>query len=157
MRISSDSWFKLQGAQTEGFISSVLRSDDGGFGFSGYDAAPFAGTDAGGYRADVSLGLGDFMHRAQGRLTMYTQSLDAGYSAPGLQTLTDAENYGGTFQMPMTERLVVTREVRPPRRGARAHGQRARAQRCVRAHRQLGRGRRRARRRASRRRRPWFR
>ena len=33
VRISSDSWFKLQGAQTEGFISTVMRSDDGGFGF----------------------------------------------------------------------------------------------------------------------------
>jgi flagellar motor protein MotB len=107
VRISSDSWFKLQGAQTEGFISSVLRSDDGGFGFSGYDGVSFAGTEAGGYRADVSLGLGDFMDRARGRLTMYTQSLDAGYSAPGLQTLTDAENYGGTFQLPVTDRLSL--------------------------------------------------
>jgi hypothetical protein len=107
VRISSDSWFKLQGAQTEGFLSSVVRSDDGGFGFAGYDDASFAGADAGGYRADVSLGLGDFMDRARGRLTLYTQSLDGGYSAPGLQTLTDTENYGGTFQMPVTERLSV--------------------------------------------------
>ncbi len=107
VRISSDSWFKLQGAQTEGFISGVVRSDDGGFGFSGYDDASFAGTEAGGYRADVSLGLGDFMDRARGRVTMYSQSLDGGYSAPGLQTLTDAENYGGAFQMPMTERLSL--------------------------------------------------
>ena len=84
-----------------------MRSDDGGFGFSGYDDASFAGTDAGGYRADVSLGLGDFFDRARGRVTIYTQSLDGGYSAPGLQTLTDAENYGGTFQMPMTERLSL--------------------------------------------------
>ena len=107
VRISSDSWFKLQGAQTEGFISNVVRSDDGGFGFSGYDDTSFAGTEAGGYRADVSIGLGDFMDRAEGRVTMYTQSLDGGYSAPGLQTLTDTENYGGTFQMPMTERLSL--------------------------------------------------
>jgi flagellar motor protein MotB len=107
VRISSDSWFKLQGAQTEGFISSVVRSDDGGFGFSGYDDASFAGTEAGGYRADVSLGLGDFLDRTRGRVTLYTQSLDAGYAAPGLQTLTDAENYGGTFQMPVTERLSL--------------------------------------------------
>ena len=107
VRISSDSWFKLQGAQTEGFISSVARSDDGGFGFSGYDDASFAGTDAGGYRADVSVGLSDFFDRTRGRVTMYTQSLDGGYSAPGLQTLTDAENYGGTFQMPMTDRISL--------------------------------------------------
>jgi flagellar motor protein MotB len=107
VRINSDSWFKLQGAQTEGFISSVARSDDGGFGFAGYDGASFAGADAGGYRADLGLGLGDFFDRARGRLTLYTQSLDGGYSAPGLQTLTDAENYGGTFQLPVTERLSL--------------------------------------------------
>jgi flagellar motor protein MotB len=107
VRLSSDSWFKLQGAQTEGFISTVVRSDDGGFGFAGYDSASFAGADAGGYRADVSLGLSDFMDRARGRLTLYTQSLDGGYSAPGLQTLTDAQNYGGTFEMPVAERISL--------------------------------------------------
>ena len=107
VRISSDSWFKLQGAQTEGFIWNVVRSDDGGFGFSGYDDASFAGAEAGGYRADVSFGLGDFFDRSRGRVTLYTQSLDGGYAAPGLQTLTDTENYGGTFQMPVTERLSL--------------------------------------------------
>jgi flagellar motor protein MotB len=107
VRINSDSWFKVQGAQTEGFISNVMRSDDGGFGFSGLDGASFADADAGGYRADLSLSLGNFFDRARGRLTLYTQSLDAGYSAPGLQTLTDADNYGGTFQFPVTERLSL--------------------------------------------------
>jgi flagellar motor protein MotB len=107
VRISSDSWFKLQGAQTEGFISNVVRSDDGGFGFFGYDDASFANADAGGYRADVSLGLGDFLDRTRGRLTLYTQSLDGGYAAPGLQTLTDTDNYGAAFQMPVTERVSV--------------------------------------------------
>jgi flagellar motor protein MotB len=107
VRINSDSWFKLQGAQTEGFISTVMRSDDGGFGFSGYDGASFADADAGGYRADLSLSLGNFFDRARGRVTVYSQSLDGGYSAPGLQTLTDTENYGGTFQFPVTDRLSV--------------------------------------------------
>ena len=107
VRISSDSFFKLQGAQTEGFLSNVMRSDDGGFGFTGYDDASFADADAGGYRADVSLGMGDFLGNGRGRLTMYTQSLDAGYAAPGLQTLADTDNYGGTFQMPVTERISL--------------------------------------------------
>jgi flagellar motor protein MotB len=107
VRINSDSWFKLQGAQTEGFISNVMRSDDGGFGFSGYDGASFADADAGGYRADLSLGLGDFFDRARGRVTVYSQDLDGGYSAPGLQTLTDSQNYGGTFQYPVTERISL--------------------------------------------------
>jgi hypothetical protein len=84
-----------------------VHSEDGGFGFAGYDDSSFVGADAGGYRADVSLGLSDFFAANRGRVTLYTQSLDGGYSAPGLQTLTDAENYGGTFQMPMTENLSL--------------------------------------------------
>jgi hypothetical protein len=115
VRISADSWFKLQGAQTEGFISSVVLSDDGGFGFSGYDDASFAGGDAGGQRADVSLGLGDFLGRARGRLTMYKQSLDGGYAAPGLQTLTDTEHYGGSLQLPVTQRMSL--RVKSDQRG----------------------------------------
>jgi hypothetical protein len=107
LRLSSDSWIKLQGAVTEGLISGAVRSDDGGFGFYGYDDLAFAGADAGGHRSDVSLGLGDFLDRARGRVTLYTQSLDGGYSAPGLATLTATENYGGTFQMPVTDRLSV--------------------------------------------------
>jgi flagellar motor protein MotB len=107
VRLSSDSWFKLQGAATEGFISSVRRSADGGFGFTGLDDASFAAADAGGYRADVSLDLGDLLERGRGRVTVYKQDLDAGYAAPGLETLTDAENYGGTFDMPLTERLSL--------------------------------------------------
>ena len=107
VRISGDSWFKLQGAQTEGFLSNVMRSDDGGFGFSGLADASFLSADAGGYRADVSLGFGDFFDGNRGRLTMYTQSLDGGYAAPGLQTLTDTENYGAAFQMPVTERVSL--------------------------------------------------
>jgi flagellar motor protein MotB len=107
VRISSDSWFKLQGAQTEGFISTVLHSNDGGFGFAGYDPTSFAGADAGGYRADVSLGLGDLFDGSRGRLSLYTQTLDGGYSAPGLQTVTDADNYGATFQLPVAERIEL--------------------------------------------------
>ena len=125
VRISSDSWFKLQGAQTEGFISNVMRSDDGGFGFAGYDDAAFADAAAGGHRADVSLGLGDFMDRARGRVTLYTQSLDAGYSAPGLA---DADR-GRAPRRHVPDAghgaLVAAREVRPPQQRARAHGERA--------------------------------
>ena len=82
VRMSSESWFKLQDARTEGLITSTYRSTDGGFGFSGYDDAFFQGVqDAGGYRADVSVGLNDVFARTQGRVTLYKQELDAGYSA----------------------------------------------------------------------------
>ncbi|HEU4617124.1 MAG TPA: OmpA family protein [Gammaproteobacteria bacterium] len=107
VRISSDSWLKLQGSSTEGLIGSTVQSNDGGFGFFGYDDVAFANADARGYRADVSVATSDFLKRDRGRLTLYKQSLDGGYSAPGLQTLTDTENYGGTFRMPVTTKVSL--------------------------------------------------
>jgi flagellar motor protein MotB len=107
VRMTSETWIKLQGGTTEGLITGAVRSEDGGFGFDGYSNLAFAGADARGQRADVSIGLNDIFDRQQGRLTLYTQNLDGGYSAPGLQTLTDLSNYGGTFRMPITERFSV--------------------------------------------------
>ena len=107
VRISSDSWFKLQDAQTEGLITSAVRSVDGGFGFAGYDDAAFSGAKGGGYRADLSVGLGDFFERTKGRVTLYAQDLDAGYSAPGLATPNETKNYGGTFRMPLSSKLAM--------------------------------------------------
>ena len=108
VRFSTDSWLKLQNASSEGLISSSIRSNDGGFGFYGYDDTAFTDADAGANRTDLSIGFGDFLDRGRGRLTLYTQNLDAGYSAPGLATLTDTRNYGGTFTMPVTSQLSLT-------------------------------------------------
>ena len=33
LRMSADSWFKVQGGRSEGLVSSAMYSDDGGFGF----------------------------------------------------------------------------------------------------------------------------
>jgi flagellar motor protein MotB len=107
LRMSSESWFKVQAGRSEGLVSSALRSDDGGYGFQGDDALSFTDVDAGAYRADLSVGLGDFIEGRAGRLTLYAQNLEAGYSAPGLSAVTDTENFGGTFRMPVTSRLSV--------------------------------------------------
>ena len=61
-----------------------------------------------GYRADLSVGLGDLL-KGKGRLTLYTQAQGAGYSAPGLASLTDTDTFGGTLAMPLTERLIAPR------------------------------------------------
>jgi lipopolysaccharide assembly outer membrane protein LptD (OstA) len=92
-------------------VSSPLYSADGGYGFTGYNPGSFANSNASGYRADVSLGFGDLIAGSKGRLTMYTQNLDAGYSAPGLETLTDTRYYGGTFKLPIGERLDLNAKV----------------------------------------------
>ena len=107
LRMSADSWLKVQGGRSEGLVSSALYSDDGGFGFVTPDTTGFDSASADAYRADLSIGFGDLHAGLPGRLTMYSQSLGAGYSAPGFGTLTDAEHSGGTFNMRMFERFDV--------------------------------------------------
>jgi flagellar motor protein MotB len=107
LRITQDSWFKVQAGQSEGLVSNSLRSDDGGFGFHGYDDQSFTDADAGAYRADLNIGLGDFIDGRTGRLALYVQNLEGGYSGPGMSTITDTEHYGGSFRMPVTNRLSV--------------------------------------------------
>ena len=108
LRKSADSWFKVQSAKSEGLVSSSLYSDDGGFGFAGSDPLAFDDAEARGYRADLSVGFGDFIDNGRGRLALYSQNLDGGYSAPGFSTLTDLKHYGGMIRMPIGERLNVT-------------------------------------------------
>ena len=43
----------------------------------------------------------------RGRLSLYAQMLDAGYSAPGLETFRDTKQYGGLFDMPISQRLQL--------------------------------------------------
>jgi len=107
LRKSTDSWFKLQTARSEGLLSRSLRSDDGGFGFQGPDDVSFTDAQAVAYRADFSLGIGDIFDGRDGRVTAYLQNLDAGYSAPGQATTKDTEFFGGTFKMPVTKRLTL--------------------------------------------------
>jgi flagellar motor protein MotB len=108
LRKSTDSWFKVQMGRSNGLLSPSLRSDDGGFEFHGPDNQSFTGAKAGAYRADLSVGLGDFFEGRDGRFTFYKQRLDAGYSAPGQATIKDTEKYGGTFRMRVTSRLSLT-------------------------------------------------
>jgi hypothetical protein len=106
-RKSTDSWFKVQTARSEGLLSRLQRSNDGGFGFHGPDDVSFTDAKALAYRADLSVGVRDFFSGRDGLVTFYKQNLDAGYSAPGQATIKDTEQYGGTFRMPVTSRLTL--------------------------------------------------
>ncbi|HEY7638569.1 MAG TPA: OmpA family protein, partial [Steroidobacteraceae bacterium] len=107
LRMSADSWLKVQGGRSEGMVSSALYSDDGGFGFVTPDTTGFDSASADAYRADLSIGFSDLFEGMPGRLTVYSQSLGAGYSAPGMGSLSDVENSGGTFGMRLFERFDV--------------------------------------------------
>src|SRR5499433_320867 len=106
LRMRANSFFKVQTGRSEGLVSTPLQSNDGGFGFQGTD---LSSTDAKAvaYRADLSLGLNDVFKGHDGLFTFYKQNLGAGYSAPGQATLKDTEQYGGTFRMPVTNRLSL--------------------------------------------------
>jgi flagellar motor protein MotB len=107
LRKSAESWIKVQAGRSEGPVSTSLQSNDGGFAFSGADPLSFTDASANAYRADMAVGFGDFISGAKGRLTLYSQNRDAGYSAPNQSTINGIEQYGGTFKMPVTSRLSV--------------------------------------------------
>ncbi|MDH3626721.1 MAG: OmpA family protein [Acidobacteriota bacterium] len=107
VRASTDSWLKLQASRSEGLVTRLLDSNDGGFEFAGPADTTFVDADATAYRADVSIGLGEVFENANGRLTLYAQTMDAGYSAPGQAALRDTEQIGGTFGMRISDRLSL--------------------------------------------------
>jgi flagellar motor protein MotB len=111
LRLAAQSWVKVQQAHSEGLVSMPLVSNDGGFEFNGHDPLLFANADAEAKRADISLASNDLIKFGNSQLTLYVQEVEAGYSAPGLTALTDTRNYGGTFSMPIADRLSVGAKV----------------------------------------------
>src|SRR5881628_3673850 len=107
LRMSAKSFLKVQAGRSKGLLSSTMQSNDGGFGFQTPGDLSTTDSKAGAYRADLSIGLGDFFKGRDGVFTFYKQNMDAGYSAPGQMTLKDTEQYGGTLKIPVTNRLSL--------------------------------------------------
>ena len=105
LRKSSASWLKLETGRTKGPGVPGTISNDGGYNFGTSDAFDNSETDASAYRIDASLGFKDFFENGRGSATFYLQNLGAGYSAPGLATAKELTQYGGTAQVPFTDRL----------------------------------------------------
>jgi flagellar motor protein MotB len=105
LRKSSASWLKVETGRTKGPGVLATTSIDGGFNFDTSDSLSGSEADAMAYRVDASLGLKDFFENGRGRGTFYLQKLEAGYSAPGLATARDLTQYGGTAELPFTDRL----------------------------------------------------
>ena len=107
LRWSAGSWIKFQQATSEGLVSLPVVSTDGGFGFNTYDPASFANAEADAQRTDVSVDLGDFFEFTTAELSFYVQEVDAGFSGPGLTSLTDTENHGGALTLPIGEKFSL--------------------------------------------------
>ncbi|MHB8844729.1 MAG: OmpA family protein [Nitrospirota bacterium] len=105
IRKSAETWIKVEAAVSKGPGLTSLSSGDGGFTFNATDTPPVDSADA--YRVDASIGFGDIIDGAKGQLTLYTQNLDKGYSAPGLATLSDTKQFGGTVKTQVTDSIQV--------------------------------------------------
>ncbi len=103
-RKSAQSWLRLEAGRTDGPGVFTTTSVDGGF--NNAPAVPLDGSDveAWAYRLDSSLAVKDLFSKGRGRFTFYLQDLDAGYSAPGLATDRDLTQYGGTLEIPFSDR-----------------------------------------------------
>jgi hypothetical protein len=105
LRKSSASWLKLETGRTRGLGVPATTSIDGGYNFGTSDAFNNSDVEASAYRVDASVGFKDFFEKGHGRFTFYIQDIEAGYSAPGLTTARDLTQYGGTAELPFTDRL----------------------------------------------------
>ncbi|MFO7592559.1 MAG: OmpA family protein [Pseudomonadota bacterium] len=105
LRKSANTWVKLESSQTEGAGTDTFYSIDGGYTFGGDNSSIGNEDKASAYRVDSSVALSDLFAGMPGKITLYNQELEGGYSAPGLIALTDTSQYGGTLTVPVNERI----------------------------------------------------
>jgi flagellar motor protein MotB len=111
LRKSPASWIKLETGRTKGPGVLATTSIDGGYNFGTSDVFDDNDAEASAYRVDASLGFKDFFENGRGQVTFYLQDREAGYSAPGLTTDRELTQYGGTADLPFTDRLSVRFKV----------------------------------------------
>ena len=107
VRLAAESWLKIQQASSEGVVSLPLISNDGGYEFALYDPTSFVNAKADASRADLSFRVTDFIDTTvDARLTLYTQDVGAGFTAPGMTAITDTQSFGGTLSLPFADRFA---------------------------------------------------
>ncbi len=101
LRKNAATWLKLESSQSTGQGITTLNSADGGYTFNQNGVLVTNDGKAGARRADTSIALADVVEGAQGKVTLYSQKLDAGFSGPGLLTQFDTSQYGGSLNLPL--------------------------------------------------------
>ena len=105
LRKNAGTWIKAEVANSEGAGSGALSSNDGGFSFNQLGQGLAPGDKAKAYRVEASTRLEDLKKDARGTASVYTQSRDAGFSAPGQLTTNAVGQYGGKLNMAMTKNV----------------------------------------------------
>ncbi len=105
LRRSAATWLKLETGRSQGSALFTTSSQDGGFIHNTVQNPVGSATTANAYRVDASLGLQDIDKNWRGRLTLYSQLLEAGYAAPGQVAVQETSQVGGTAELPLTDSL----------------------------------------------------
>ena len=106
LRKTPGTYIKLESANTKGPAFGQSSSFDGGFSFTqlGTDIDP--NKSAGAQRLEVAAQLQDLFN-VPGQVTLYTQTRDQGFSAPGQLTNTDVDQAGATADIPIGEKWSI--------------------------------------------------
>lgn len=111
LRKSAATWFKAELSRTEGAGASAQLSNDGGFGFDAAATGALPGEEeelsASASRFDASIGFADVFKDGRGSLTVYQQTLDAGFVAPGVIADKATDQMGAALALPVGERAEV--------------------------------------------------
>ena len=105
LRMSAESWLKVETGRSKGPGVRTAGSVDGGYDFETADSFSDSEEDASAYRLETSVGFKDIFDSGRGRVTAYLQDTEAGYSAPGQVTDKDLTQYGAAAELPFTDRL----------------------------------------------------
>ncbi len=108
LRSNPSNYIKLEVAQSEGLAAEQRESIDGGFAFSDLQAttnlAPDQEADARRIEAGFQLGK-------KGRASVFAQTREAGYSAPGQLTTTDTDQYGVQANYSFTQDISLNAKL----------------------------------------------
>ena len=107
LRKNTGTWLKLEQSSSTGQTSTTHVTNDGGYTFDTVDQLAGDNVSATASRVDASVNFADVVEGIKGKATFYNQELKAGYSAPGLSTVSDTKQSGGTIEYPVMDNLKL--------------------------------------------------
>ncbi|NOR65852.1 MAG: flagellar motor protein MotB, partial [Woeseiaceae bacterium] len=105
LRWSADTWLRFETGRSNGSGLITSTAVDGGYDFGTTDSFRDSEDPALAYRVEASVGSNDVFDNARGRVTVYLQDLEAGYSAPGQTAAKDLTQYGAAAELALTDHL----------------------------------------------------
>ena len=102
LRADDETYLKAEVSQTSGPGFTERASLDGGFNYDTLQSGANTGDDANAVRLEAAASL-ERLTDFKGRVAAYFENLDAGFSAPGRQTLGETTRAGASLQTELSE------------------------------------------------------